>query len=145
MGRFVGGMFDERAELKITNPDAVVMPLSRKGSIRLDPDIYETVRDLIQQLAPTVGKAFDKHFLPYAGLTYRTWPVGPDRRNVPHSRDILEVQYDVRGGGDELVAYIESPAVYTRFIRKGKIVRRMFDEGQRAAEAIAQELERGLQ
>lgn len=135
---------DERAEIRITNPDVVVMPLSRKGSIRLDPDIQKTVQSLIEQLAPTVGAAFDKHFIPYAKLTYRTWPVGPDRRNMPHSRDILEVEYDVRGGGDEIVAFIESPAEYTRYIHKGKIVRRLFDEGMAAANAIVEELERGL-
>ncbi len=138
MARGSGGIFDERAELRITNPEVIVMPLSRKGSIRVDPDIKDTVKGLIDGLAPMVGKAFDLHFMPYAEFMFRTWPVKTGK-----SKALLTVEYDVRGGGDELVAFLESGAVYTRWIHKGKQIRKMCEEGMKAANAIAAELERG--
>lgn len=131
--------FDQRVKLTITAPGAVVLPISRKGSIRLDPNIQSIVNELIEQLAPTVGHAFDAHFMPYAERIYDTWPV-----KSGHSRGLLSVEYDVRGGGAELVAFIESGAKYTRWIHRGKQVRHMFSEGRKAAEAVADELGKGL-
>ena len=133
-------IFERRAEFSMWEYGSYpASPISTTGSIRLNPDINKTAAALIAQLSPTVARAFNDHFVPYALEEYELWPV-----KTGHSRGLLDVEYRTRDGGAELSASLISGAVYTRWIWRGQLVRDMYDAGKEAADRIADQLMEGL-
>ena len=132
-------MFDKKAVFDMWEPGALTLPISQRGSIRVDPDINKTVAEFIKRLAPTVARAFNDHFLPYAREEYNNWPHYSGK-----SKSMLDVEYNIKGGGAELSCSFVSRAEYTRWIWRGQLVRELYDYGKKAADKIADQLAEGL-
>ena len=87
-------------------------------SVSMSDGLQRHVSDLIDRAAPETVAALRKHARLHYEQTYRDWPVGRDRPDREHSRDLLTHGVKVRGL-DSLTGFVASQAPYTRYI-KGK-------------------------
>jgi len=131
--------YDQKALFIMEEPGALALPISQKGSIRVDPDLNRTIAGFIRRLAPTVARAFNEHFIPYAQNEYEHWP-----EYTGKSKKMLDIEFEIKGGGVELWCSFVSRAVYTRWIWRGQKVRDLYDGGKEAADRIADQLAEGL-
>ena len=80
-------------------------------SVRVPPELYEAVLEMMQAVAPALQAAYDKHLAALAFLAWKAWPVASGL-----SKSLLALEYEVSEGGDTFTGRIRSRAPYTVFI-----------------------------
>lgn len=83
--------------------------------IRIDPATQRTFQQLIEDVAPAVADALNRHLVPVAQRAFDRWPVASGV-----SRSLLYLTFTPSSDGSALVASLGDRAPYAHLIFKGK-------------------------
>lgn len=110
----------------------------KQALITVDPSHSLIVLDLIERIAPSLARAYERHMGDIAQAAFRDWPV---RSGL--SKSLLTLEYTTTGGGTRFVGRLRNRAPYAWFIRYtgsgryGEVVEDLvFAPGLRAAGRI---------
>lgn len=120
--------------------------MKKDALVQVDPDLQVHVLSLIEQIAPSLATAYDRHLGAAAQAAFRAWPVKSGL-----SKSLLALEYTTRGRGATFIGHVRNRAPYAWFIRYsgggkfGEVVERLvFEPGRKAAEAIGRDAGAGL-
>ncbi len=115
---------------KITPPQMALSPTSSgQDVIRLDSSVQETFRKVIEDIAPAVSGAMNRHLVPVAERAFKNWPV-----DSGVSKALLFLSFTPSADGSAIVAALGDRAPYAHLIYKGrtksakKAAKKGFDE-----------------
>lgn len=120
--------------------------LRKDALVQVDPALSLHVLGLIEQIAPSLSRSYDRHLGDVAKSAFRDWPV---RSGL--SKSLLGLEYTTRGGGTTFIGRVVNRAPYSWFIRYsgqgryGEVATDLvFEPGQRAASRILDDVGQGM-
>ncbi len=111
----------------------------RRGLVRVDPDLQKVIQAFLDQVAPEISRAFNRHLLPLARSTFEEWPI-----DSGFSRAVLGLSFKPLNSGRAFVGELVDEAPYAGFIERGRLARRVFAGGEQVAERMAADIARDL-
>ncbi len=121
-------------------------PRPGRGLIRVDPELNDLVRDFMEQAAPAVANAFNRHLVPFAERTFQAWPVKSGL-----SKSLLSLSFRPDAKNQAFAGEITNAAPYAGFIRPGKgfssrrrLVAQLFADGDLIGELIAADITKNV-
>lgn len=107
--------------------------INTEDMVTVDPALQRKVIGWIEQVAPTVAAAYNKHLTPVAERAFKYWPVASGL-----SKSLLALEFAIEGDGSVFVGRIVNRAPYAWFIKSPKSVVQelVFKPGREAARRI---------